>query len=98
MWQFVTVEAEAGKPTAKRVAEWFATPVTRPAPIGQIEHALTHRRYAFDVFRCTAKMPIDEVPDVTPRRWATLADLAALPLPRPHLRIVGLLDPQRPVT
>ena len=89
MWQFVTVEAGAGRPTAKGLADRFSIATTRPVPLGHIEHGLTHRRYEFDVYRCALQGA--DVPDVPPRRWASLADLAALPLPRPHLRVVELL-------
>ncbi len=90
MWQFVTVEATAGKPTAALLAERFGIFTGRPQPLGQVEHALTHRRYVFDVYRCILS-GVASPPDVAPRRWSTLADLAALPLPKPHLRVVDLL-------
>ena len=88
MWQFATVEAGADRPTAATVVAAFGLPTTDPVPLGRVEHGLTHRRYEFDVFRCVLTT---DPPDVTPRRWATPADLTDLPLPRPHVRIAELL-------
>ncbi len=89
MWQFVTVEAGEGGPTAAVVGDRFGLTVTVPRPIGRVAHGLTHRRYEFDVFRCVASGPL---PVVAPRRWASVADLSALPLPKPHVRVVGLIS------
>jgi A/G-specific adenine glycosylase len=89
MWQFATAEGGTGKPTAKQVGERFAVAVGRLASIGQIEHALTHRRYVFDVYRCQVRG--GAAADATPRRWVTLAELAELPLPRPQVLIMDLL-------
>jgi A/G-specific adenine glycosylase len=88
MWQFATVEAGAGEPSAKVVAAGFSLKTTPSQHLGRVEHTLTHRRYAFDVYRCSLR---GVAPEVSPRRWATLGDLAALPMPRPHLRMVELL-------
>ena len=88
MWQFATVEAGAGEPSANVVADRLSVDTTPPHHLGRVEHALTHRRYAFEVYRCSLH---GTVPNATPRRWATLEELAGLPLPRPHLRIVDLL-------
>jgi adenine-specific DNA glycosylase len=58
--------------------------------IGQVRHALTHRRYVFDVF--TARAGGDASCNLQPlRRWLTLAELDAYPLPRPQLKIVEML-------
>ena len=79
MWQFATVEP--GAP--------LGLPTTDPRLIGRIEHALTHRRYEFDVFRCEA---VDSPADVSPRRWVTLDELGRhYPLPRPHVKVAAML-------
>jgi A/G-specific adenine glycosylase len=90
MWQFTTVEPAGAKPTAKLLAERFGVRATPPRWLGHIEHALTHRRYAFEVYSCEARAPAD---DLAPRKWVTLAELATYPLPRPHVKVAELLRP-----
>ena len=84
MWQFVTIDA-AAKPSQLKLK------LTKPKRIGEIRHALTHRRYEFDVY--AADVTHDGV-DPSPRVWVTLNQLDRYPLPRPHLRIAELLKAQ----
>jgi adenine-specific DNA glycosylase len=58
--------------------------VTDVRPLGEVRHALTHRRYQFSVFVCRAVKP----PAGT---WVTPAELSRYPLPRPHVVIARLL-------
>ena len=62
-----------------------------PEAISLIEHTLTHRRYTFDVYTCQTTdgklLKSDR-----PLLWVTLSDLDRYPLPRPHLKIVQLLQ------
>ena len=52
--------------------------------LGTVEHALTHRRYRFDIFACKNQgKRIGE--------WATLNELDQRPMPRPHLKIKEML-------
>jgi len=81
LWQFATLDADA--PHRLGVA------VTAPAPLMQFTHALTHRRYHFQVLLCRAKRPRAALP--AGRRWMTLAGLKDYPLPRPHARIAAML-------
>jgi A/G-specific adenine glycosylase len=89
MWQFVTVErpAKPKRPTAAVVRAAAGVDVSPPAPLGEVTHGLTHRRYRFEVFACDADTAPDVSTDGRPRRWATLAGLDAYPLPRPHVLI-----------
>ena len=87
MWQFATVEAGDGVPTAAVLADRFGLTTTPPELLARIEHGLTHRRYEFDVYRCSTPDAIE----APPRRWVTLTELAAYPLPRPHVRIAERL-------
>src|SRR5439155_16385916 len=80
MWQFVTTDAD------KRVE--LGIRVSRPRKIGEVKHALTHRRYEFDVYACNA---LRGVIDVSPRRWVTFDQLKQHPLPRPHVRVMEML-------
>jgi A/G-specific adenine glycosylase len=79
MWQFVTVDRPIPLPRARK--------------IGRIRHALTHRRYEFDVYRCTddandnGRLQLED----RPRRWVSLTELSEYPLPKPHVRIARML-------
>ena len=65
---------------------------TRPQKIATIHHALTHRRYRFDVYLCDVRGPRPENGPGATRRWVRLHDLDRYPLPRPHVRIAELLS------
>ena len=90
LWQFVTIEPSRDLAPADRFSAEIGVTITGLAWIGYIAHALTHRRYRFDVFTCDVR---DEVPvKLAPsRRWVSLTELAEFPLPRPHLKIAELL-------
>jgi A/G-specific adenine glycosylase len=77
MWQFITTESDAPKDLE----------ISPPKKIGQIRHALTHRRYIFDVFTCEAlSSAVTEI-----QKWTTLEKLSEYPLPRPHQKIAQML-------
>src|SRR3954454_15459231 len=67
MWQFVTVDAP---PTAAAL-EPLPRGISPPRPIGEVTHGLTHRRYHFQVFACTASAKPRADAD-GPRKWVTL--------------------------
>lgn len=96
MWQFLTIEADERPVTAALVRATFGVKSAPPIHLGQIEHALTHRQYRFDVYRCEAKAENDAISGgSTPhaRIWVSFDELARYPLPRPHARILErLLD------
>ncbi|MBC7783968.1 MAG: A/G-specific adenine glycosylase [Burkholderiales bacterium] len=76
MWQFITVDADTQPPSGVN------------DPIATIRHALTHRKYVFEVHRAARST----IPPATPgRRWATFDQMDALPFSRPHLQIRKLL-------
>lgn len=82
MWQFVTIdgESEADLPVA----------IQSPISLGVVTHALTHRRYEFEVYLAQAssgKLATDN----PPKCWVRLEELANYPLPRPHLKIAEML-------
>jgi len=89
MWQFVTMEAPCGADRSTPLP----LPVKPAARIGSLSHALTHRRYEFDVFVCRAANGTTPAAD-RPRRWVTLAELADYPLSRPQLIIAQMLRDQ----
>lgn len=76
MWQFIT------RPTRE---ETFDKVVATQA-IGSVDHALTHRRYTFDVLHGDArKLKLDAA------TWHTLESSETIPLPKPHVRIREML-------
>jgi A/G-specific adenine glycosylase len=85
MWQFVTLDAGV-KPAALR--REVALDMSAAKRLGRITHGLTHRRYEFDVFACEVNR---DGHDPSPRRWVTLEQLDAYPLPRPHVKVAAML-------
>jgi len=92
MWQFVTVPADPKRKPATVARASLGGAPDKLAPLGQVTHALTHRRYEFDAFAC-------EVPSALakplPQRWVTLDELDAFPLPKPHVRIRRMIVEHR---
>ncbi len=94
MWQFLTVETDKRTICPKTVHSICGLKSSSPRSMGTIEHALTHRRYQFDVYLCDVrehrssdkKSELDES-----RRWVRLSELEQYPLPRPHARIAEML-------
>jgi hypothetical protein len=97
MWQFVTLEANGVPPSTADVRKHLGlTTADPPRPVGVVRHALTHRRYEFDVYVCSAPAAADAAPGPIARTWVTLAQLDAYPLPRPHLKVIELLTTPGP--
>jgi len=91
MWQFLTFEPTSHAPDDTHVQSLLPLKVKSIQPVGQISHALTHRRYRFTVFRATTRaMPDVTTPDRL-RTWVDLTELDKHPLPRPHVLIAKLL-------
>jgi A/G-specific adenine glycosylase len=84
MWQFFTIESQGRSPSSQLLKSQFAMRLSEPVPLGIVEHALTHRRYRFDVFACQSIGSI-------PGQWATLEELNDRPMPKPHLKIREML-------
>lgn len=90
MWQFVTIEAGKQPATARSLAGKLPIGVSEPVRLGVITHALTHRRYQFDVYHCEA-LNAGLLPHDRPRRWVTPDEITRYPLPRPHLKMAAML-------
>ncbi len=91
MWQFATIEAPSQRrPTVQTLHAALAIKAEKIAPIGKLRHALTHRRYEFDVYHCMTSDGANLAAD-RPRKWIALNDLHRFPLPGPHLKIADLL-------
>lgn len=89
MWQFVTVDAEADANTSVPATAGLPVELNDCRRIGAVSHGLTHRRYEFEVYVGRAGSRLSD--DRPNRRWATLGELDAYPLPRPHLKVVRML-------
>lgn len=83
MWQFVTFDAGDATATSS-----MSMKLSEPKRIGEVTHALTHRRYRFEVFTCEVSK---DGRDPAPRRWASLDELQSLPLPLPHVKVAQML-------
>ena len=88
MWQFITLAAPDCK--AGKSCEKLPVSVRQRVHLGSISHALTHRRYQFEVFLATASARRNK-PGKSSGKWVTLSELEQFPLPRPHVRIAQML-------
>jgi A/G-specific adenine glycosylase len=77
MWQFVTIERNGSAPPGSK-------------KLGIVTHGLTHRRYHYRVFACPSETQV-EINGTPSRKWVTLDELDAYPLPRPHVKIATML-------
>jgi A/G-specific adenine glycosylase len=83
LWQFVTLEADVTAPTAETLSAAVGLPLRNLRPLATVRHGLTHRQYIFDAFAAEAA----DVPVASPRAWATLEEMDALPFSKPQLAI-----------
>jgi adenine-specific DNA glycosylase len=88
LWQFLTVEAGRIPPTSAAIAAQIGIPIGPLRQLGQIRHALTHRRYIFTAFIATALSASRS----QNRKWIRLEDLDDFPLSRPQLKIAEMLQ------
>jgi A/G-specific adenine glycosylase len=91
LWQFITIDAGAVPATTATLNRQFNLTLSDVKRLGQIRHALTHRRYQFDVFVAHAGREAKST-QTGPRRWVKLDQLNAFPLSRPQLRIAQMLQ------
>jgi hypothetical protein len=75
MWQFPTIAAAPAGPTVH---------------LAEFTHLLTHRRYRFTVLLADAAA-VAKLPAGRPRKWLTLDEIDAYPLPRPQQKVAELL-------
>lgn len=94
MWQFITVEAGRTQPSSDLIEKQCLLRTDTPRRIGKVTHSLTHRRYEFDVFSCAATRAATQPVSPT-RKWLTLKQIDALPLSRPQLKLLALLEPPK---
>ena len=87
LWQFPTIKADQLAPTAAAISQHLGLAIANLREIGQIRHALTHRRYVFTAFIAAASV----APRFSNRKWIRLQELDDFPLSRPQLGIAELL-------
>lgn len=81
LWQFVTIDPDTDKPPIAKA---------KARPLGQVAHALTHRRYTFDAF--VAEVPKSWEPKTDrPTAWAKPVQFGQYPMPKPHVTVAQLL-------
>jgi A/G-specific adenine glycosylase len=85
MWQFATLEPAGKVPSSDLMQSQYGVKTSMPILLGQIEHALTHRRYRFHVFGCESR-------EKGAGHWVSLSELNDLPMSKPHLLIRQMLD------
>ncbi len=91
MWQFITVEKCPDNGSKFPPAAKLSLKLSTPRKLGTVTHALTHRRYEFDVYACECDGDAAGDGGDGARRWSTLDGLSEYPLPRPHLKVVEML-------
>lgn len=89
MWQFVTV-ASADERSADSHLSHIGVRVRDLRRLGEVKHALTHRRYTFEVYHGRARSS-----RITDRNgdspvWMTMDQIDRVPVPRPHTKIAAL--------
>lgn len=96
MWQFITLPQVDHQPVdLATVLGDTGVAVSHLERLGQVTHALTHRRYEFEIYRCQTTHKTNSESSRT-RAWVTLHELDHYPLPRPHLKIAEMLRNSSP--
>lgn len=87
MWQFVTIEAGRTTPSAALMSRRLGLCVCNLKRIGRVRHALSHRRYVFEVFAAEARQNGVR----RPGKWVRMEELDRYPLPRPQTKIAKMI-------
>lgn len=80
-----------GQPVAAKIGRRMGVPIRGLREVGRLRHALTHRRYIFNVFAATATGN-GTIRSVAMRRWVSLGELAKYPLSRPQAKIAEMIS------
>jgi A/G-specific adenine glycosylase len=89
LWQFPTIEAADDKPTPAIISRQIGLRIQGLREIGEIRHALTHRRYIFNVFSAGAAN--GQGNSGATRKWIRPDELEQYPLSRPQSRIAEMI-------
>ena len=88
LWQLVTVRAEKQK-AAEVASAMFELLSKKPIKRGRVLHALTHRRYQFDVYVTSARVAVEPAEN---QRWVTIQQMASFAMSVPQQKAVKLLE------
>lgn len=98
MWQFITRPVPPSRQTPAHIhcaiAPTLPTAIRTDSlqKIGQFSHKLTHRHYQFTIYTASVSQSPAKSPRNHPLTWITLNKIHHYPLPRPHQKIVELLQ------
>jgi adenine-specific DNA glycosylase len=87
MWQFITIATEGRTPNSAFVQRITGLRIGNVKYLGDVRHALTHRKYIFRAFFAEA----DRATKSNNRKWIRLNDLHQLPMSKPQIRIAAML-------
>jgi A/G-specific adenine glycosylase len=88
MWQFVTIASEGRAPTFANVQRITGLRIGNLKYLGEVRHALTHRKYIFRAFVAEARLTEKS----KNRKWVRLDELDQYPMSKPQLRIAEMLQ------
>ncbi|MGD0462830.1 MAG: A/G-specific adenine glycosylase [Tepidisphaeraceae bacterium] len=91
LWQFPTIKAADGQPVAAIIGRQMGVRIRELREVGQLRHALTHRKYLFKAFAATA-MGNGRITSEPMRRWVKLNELEQYPLSRPQAKIAEMIS------
>lgn len=95
MWQFFTRPADAQKTPLQLLRSHTTLRPVKLRSLGRVRHALTHRRYQFDIYFCEIAADrggtAPQIAAGAESRLLTLNELDAYPLSRPQLQVAAML-------
>jgi A/G-specific adenine glycosylase len=88
LWQFPTIAANGAGPSSGIISRELGLKISGVVKLGEVRHALSHRRYVFTAFSATTKSD-GHRPN---QQWITLRELSDYPFSRPQIRIAEFLQ------
>ncbi len=87
MWQFITLKPTQPAKMSASLGAHISMRTSPPRRIGELRHALSHRRYIFDVLVCEVRGDSTSLD----RKWVAFKELLNFPMPTPHVRIAAMV-------
>ena len=95
LWEFPGGKLEAGETPhealVRELVEEFAMEVVVGAPLPSVRHAYTHLRVTLHPYVCDFSSMRPEAGEGRPWRWASLAELSEVAMPRANRHVLALL-------